>query len=103
MHLCPDELNALCAGLPFVDHLVCHARHAWQWLASRARRRQPPISRDAKTRSEAVTIMGLCETEQLVLHPNQLYRFMVMPDCARCAELADVETSTDSSSERRRG
>lgn len=33
-------------------------------------------------------VMGLCETEQLFLHPNQTYRFVVRPGCPRCAELA---------------
>lgn len=34
------------------------------------------------------TEMYLCETEFLVLHPDQLYLFRVEPDCQRCEELA---------------
>lgn len=33
--------------------------------------------------------MGLCETEHVLLKPNRTYRFVVMPDCDRCKELAD--------------
>jgi hypothetical protein len=40
------------------------------------------------TPATTVTVMGLCETEQLFLHPNQTYRFVVMPGCPRCADLA---------------
>jgi hypothetical protein len=40
------------------------------------------------TTATPVTVMGLCETAQLFLHPNQTYRFVVMPGCPRCAELA---------------
>lgn len=32
--------------------------------------------------------MGLCETEQVILKPDQLYKFVEMPNCKRCAELA---------------
>lgn len=32
--------------------------------------------------------MGLCEVEHVMLRPNVLYRFVVMPDCSRCKELA---------------
>ena len=42
---------------------------------------------------DPVTVMAICETEQLILHVNQLYRFVVMPDCARCAELARIGTA----------
>lgn len=43
---------------------------------------------DVATTAAPVTVMGLCETERLFLHPNQTYRFVVMPGCPRCAELA---------------
>lgn len=42
----------------------------------------------ATAAAAAVTVMGLCETEMLFLHPNQTYRFEVMPGCRRCEELA---------------
>ena len=31
-----------------------------------------------------VTEMGLCEVRGIVLRPNQLYRFLVMPGCEKC-------------------
>jgi hypothetical protein len=34
--------------------------------------------------------MGLCEVEHIMLRPNVLYRFVIMPDCPRCKELASV-------------
>ncbi len=34
--------------------------------------------------------MYLCETEQLFLHPDQLYRFIVHPTCRRCKEIAII-------------
>jgi hypothetical protein len=40
------------------------------------------------TTTVSVTVMDLCETEQLFIHPNQTYRFVVRPGCSRCAELA---------------
>jgi hypothetical protein len=40
-----------------------------------------------------VTRMGLCETEFLILKPNQLYEFVVMPGCARCEELERIGRS----------
>lgn len=43
---------------------------------------------DVATTAPPVTVLGLCETEQLFLHPNQTYRFVVRPGCPRCAELA---------------
>jgi len=49
VHLCPDELNALWTGLPFVEHLVCHARHAWRWLVSRAMRRRHKVALGTET------------------------------------------------------
>jgi hypothetical protein len=38
VHLCPDELSALAAGLPLVGLLTCYGRRAWRYLASRAAR-----------------------------------------------------------------
>ena len=35
----------------------------------------------------SVIEMGLCEVEHVMLHPNQLYRFVVMPDCDKCKSL----------------
>lgn len=32
--------------------------------------------------------MLLCETDRIILKPNQLYIFRVDPDCKRCNELA---------------
>lgn len=37
-----------------------------------------------------VTTLALCESESLVLHPDQLYRFEVRPGCARREELAKI-------------
>lgn len=33
--------------------------------------------------------MALCEAEGVVLKPNQLYRFTVVPDCLKLAEASD--------------
>jgi hypothetical protein len=41
-----------------------------------------------------VAELRLCESEQLGLHPNQLYRFTVDPKCARCVALAALATQT---------
>jgi hypothetical protein len=98
MHVCPDELNALWNSLPMVEHLTCSARHAWRWVVSRVRRRAHPVGFDAEIhrtpsvgpRAEVVTVLSLCETERLVLRPNQLYRFVATPGCARCADLARI-------------
>jgi hypothetical protein len=40
-------------------------------------------------RVESLTFieMRLCETERLILKPDQLYRFTVDPNCTRCNEL----------------
>lgn len=35
-----------------------------------------------------VTEMYLCEVAHLFLRPNQLYRFIVAPDCQKCIDLA---------------
>ena len=35
----------------------------------------------------SVIEMGLCEVEHIMLRPNQLYRFVVMPDCEKCKAL----------------
>jgi hypothetical protein len=43
---------------------------------------------DVATTAAPVTVMGLCETERLFLHPNQAYRFVVMSGCQHCADLA---------------
>ena len=37
---------------------------------------------------EAPIVMALCEASRVMLHPNQLYRFIVIPDCAACAKAA---------------
>lgn len=34
-----------------------------------------------------ITEMYLCETERLILHPNQLYKFIVDKNCSRCKAL----------------
>jgi len=34
--------------------------------------------------------MGLCEAEHVFLRPGRTYRFISMPGCARCRELADI-------------
>lgn len=40
---------------------------------------------DAGTaRTGVVTVLALCEVDRLVLHPEQLYRFRVMPGCPYC-------------------
>ena len=35
----------------------------------------------------SVIEMGLCEVQHIMLRPNQLYRFVVMPDCEKCKAL----------------
>jgi hypothetical protein len=35
----------------------------------------------------SVIEMGLCEVEHVMLRPNQLYRFIVMPGCDKCKAL----------------
>lgn len=37
-----------------------------------------------------VVAMALCEVEKVILRPNQLYLFVVMPDCPKCESLASV-------------
>lgn len=37
---------------------------------------------------DKVTTMALCEVAHIVLHTDQLYRFVAMPGCDACAELA---------------
>ena len=37
-----------------------------------------------------VTELALCESEHLILRADQLYRFVAMPGCKRCEELAAV-------------
>ena len=32
--------------------------------------------------------MGLCEVPHIMLRPEQLYRFVVMPDCQKCKDAA---------------
>jgi hypothetical protein len=32
--------------------------------------------------------MGLCEVPHIGLRPDQLYRFVVMPDCQKCEDAA---------------
>lgn len=35
-----------------------------------------------------VVEMGICEVPHIMLRPDQLYRFVVMPGCKKCAEAA---------------
>lgn len=44
--------------------------------------------REVRLPSSVVTTMGLCETDAVILHPHQLYLFVPMVGCARCALLA---------------
>jgi hypothetical protein len=39
---------------------------------------------------ETVIEMGLCEVDHIMLRPNRLYRFVVMPNCKKCEELASA-------------
>jgi len=39
--------------------------------------------------------MALCEASRVILHPDQLYRFVVMPGCAECERLASVYTQSN--------
>jgi hypothetical protein len=39
--------------------------------------------------------LSLCEQEFLVLKPNQLYLFTVMPGCKGCRELADLNPRSE--------
>lgn len=48
------------------------------------------IAKYAMNKASTVTILNFCEIEFLVLHPNQTYRFRVMPGCQRCIELAGL-------------
>lgn len=32
--------------------------------------------------------LALCETRHIYLKPNQLYRFVIIPDCKECERLA---------------
>jgi hypothetical protein len=59
-----------------------------QALDSALHDKDPVAASNVATTATPVTVMGLCETAQLFLHPNQTYRFVVMPGCPRCAELA---------------
>jgi len=34
--------------------------------------------------------MALCEVDHVMLRPNRLYRFIVMPNCPACEKLASV-------------
>ena len=38
--------------------------------------------------NEEVIEMGLCEVPHIMLRPDQLYRFVVMPDCEKCKDAA---------------
>ena len=42
---------------------------------------------DRKESDCSVIEMGLCEVEHVMLRPNQLYRFIVMPGCDKCKAL----------------
>ncbi len=43
---------------------------------------------DSKLPDESDCIeMGLCEVKHVMLRPNQLYRFVVMPGCKKCEKL----------------
>jgi len=46
-------------------------------------------SRENQSREPVIT-MFLCETEALVLKANQLYKFVVHPDCPLCTRLEKV-------------
>jgi hypothetical protein len=39
---------------------------------------------------ELIIEMALCEVNHVFLKANQLYRFVVMPNCKECAALAAV-------------
>lgn len=43
---------------------------------------------DEKQDDENICVLCLCESQHLYLRPNQLYRFVVCPDCEECKELA---------------
>ena len=40
--------------------------------------------------SQEITEMALCESRHLCLRPNQLYRFIVFPECEECQTLAAI-------------
>jgi hypothetical protein len=44
--------------------------------------------------TSGVIEMGLCEIPHLFLHPGQLYKFVVMPDCPACAKAAAQSNGT---------
>jgi hypothetical protein len=39
-------------------------------------------------KADDVIEMGLCEVPHISLRPDQLYRFVVMPGCAKCESAA---------------
>jgi hypothetical protein len=41
--------------------------------------------------------LGLCEYQHLHLRPNQLYRFIVMPECSKCEAEAAIAKLPDTS------
>ncbi len=49
--------------------------------------------------SDPVIVMGLCEIPHIMLRPNQLYRFVVMPGCKKCeaaaAPFGDIENQNE--------
>jgi len=40
--------------------------------------------------TDGVVELALCETEMVILKPDQLYRFVVVPGCERCAKLQEM-------------
>lgn len=42
MHICQDEIAAVCAASPFVAYAVMRVKHAWHWL----RRHPRPVHVD---------------------------------------------------------
>lgn len=37
-----------------------------------------------------ITIVALCESKKIILYPDILYRFIVMPNCDECEKLVSV-------------
>lgn len=45
--------------------------------------------------AQSVIEMGLCEYPHVGLRPNQLYRFIVMPNCDKCKAEAEAYKPPD--------
>lgn len=43
--------------------------------------------------------MGLCEVGHIFLKPNQLYRFVVIEGCKKCAALAHIALGNETTNE----